>query len=379
MKLSSSLLGGLLFCFPLISAHEGHDEHESETKITGTCVEAPTTPPSASYTTQPDLMQSALNKTNAFRAQHNATALTWNTSLADAASAWASKCQWEHSGGECGENLALGYPSMADAIDAWGKERDSYDFKATAGFGERTGHFTQLVWKDTTSMGCAAIDCHDKNSLKGFMVICQYWPPGNVVGKDNEFFRQNVQAQVAAEVQPSPTSAVATVSSVRPSTTSHIAATVQQTSTTQESTTTPQISTAQATSTVEAISPAQVQVVKPIIQESSTSTSASTTSQSAATVHAKTTLQKTTAMQVPKISSIAQTTSETKTVVGISRGANYALTDSTRPASNFTKSNATEPKAMPYVDAADSLNATSWGSWAVGVTVAALVFAGTLM
>ncbi len=50
-------------------------------------------------------------------------------------------------------------------------------------------------------MGCAAVDCSGKNSLKGFMVVCEYWPPGNVVGQRNSYFRTNVQAQVHSEVR----------------------------------------------------------------------------------------------------------------------------------------------------------------------------------
>ena len=124
MKLSTSLLGSVLLFAPVIFADEDHENHGTET-IT---VAAPTSPPSASYTTETDMISSALNSTNSFREEHNATALTWNTSLADAAASWASNCQWSHSGGPTGENLAIGYVNITDAIDAWGNERDIYDF-----------------------------------------------------------------------------------------------------------------------------------------------------------------------------------------------------------------------------------------------------------
>jgi hypothetical protein len=35
----------------------------------------------------------------------------------------------------------------------WGNERDKYDFQK-AEFNKKTGHFTQLVWKGTTDVGC---------------------------------------------------------------------------------------------------------------------------------------------------------------------------------------------------------------------------------
>lgn len=201
MRLTSSTLAWSLLGSSLVSAHDAILNRAA--KIVTVYVPAPTFTPPPSYTAEPSLIDSALNSTNAFRSQHNANPLTWNTSLADAASSWASKCQWKHSGGPTGENLAIGYPDMTAAIDAWGNERSMYDFSGPTGFSEKTGHFTQLVWKDTTSTGCAAIDCTGRNSLKGFMVVCEYWPPGNVVGQGNSYFRTNVQAQVHLEVRSS--------------------------------------------------------------------------------------------------------------------------------------------------------------------------------
>jgi len=124
--------------------------------------------------------------------------------------------------GPYGENLAFGYPNASAAIEAWGDERDMYDFKKPTGFTEATGHFTQLVWKTTTQVGCAAINCgysknhgrrdtegsegSDQNEIhlvtrepdgssraQGWYVVCEYTPAGNVVGMHNKFFRMNVK------------------------------------------------------------------------------------------------------------------------------------------------------------------------------------------
>jgi hypothetical protein len=52
---------------------------------------------SSQYTSDSDFQSSILNSTNTFRSEHNATALTWNTSLATYASDYANNCVWQHS------------------------------------------------------------------------------------------------------------------------------------------------------------------------------------------------------------------------------------------------------------------------------------------
>ncbi|OAQ66760.1 SCP-like extracellular protein [Pochonia chlamydosporia 170] len=124
-----------------------------------------------------------LNSTNFYRDQHNASAVSWNKTLASFAGAYLQKsdCQFEHSGGPYGENLAEGYPNATASVEAWGNERDKYDFSDPQ-FGHDTGHFTQLVWKNTTAVGCDRRLCGEK----GWYLVCEYWPRGNVVGQFGE-------------------------------------------------------------------------------------------------------------------------------------------------------------------------------------------------
>jgi uncharacterized protein YkwD len=160
---------------------------------------APTTPESASYTDATDLRTSILNSTNFYRYEHGANFLFWNTSLASYAQNWANKCIWEHSHGPSGENLAQGYVDVTSSVDAWGDERAMYSWKGTqTGFTEATGHFTQLVWKDTTSVGCAAVDCKGVSggNIEGVFLVCEYWPAGNIVGNNDQYFEDNVGKQV---------------------------------------------------------------------------------------------------------------------------------------------------------------------------------------
>lgn len=182
----------LLYCLPTTTAIE---TTLTSTTITVT-VAAPTSPLSPTYTSPTDLQSSILNSTNFYRYEHNAPFLSWNSTLALYASNYAQKCTWAHSHGPYGENLARGYPDIPSAVDAWGNERSLYDFSTRhpTGFTEATGHFTQLVWKATRQTGCAAVDC--ASSLGGVLVVCEYYPAGNIVGDDDVYFLQNVQGQV---------------------------------------------------------------------------------------------------------------------------------------------------------------------------------------
>ncbi|TVY36728.1 Cell wall protein, partial [Lachnellula occidentalis] len=125
--------------------------------ITITRSAAPT-PTSSSYTSDGAFEKDMLDAHNFYREEHNASALSWNESSAGVAGMWAEGCRFVHSGGPTGENLAAGYANASAAVDAWGLERKKYSWKKP-GFSEATGHFTQLVWRDTRSVGCGRMSC----------------------------------------------------------------------------------------------------------------------------------------------------------------------------------------------------------------------------
>jgi hypothetical protein len=87
---------------------------------------------------------------------------------------------FEHSHGPHGENLAAGYPSATDAVVAWYDEIKDYDF-GNPGFSEECGHVTQLLWKESSKLGCAYVSCNTKNT-PGNYLVCEYDAPGNVIG-----------------------------------------------------------------------------------------------------------------------------------------------------------------------------------------------------
>ena len=126
-------------------------------------VSAPPIPTSTSYIKNSDFQDVVLSNHNFFRSEHNVSDLTWNDTLATFASNWAKKCEFEHSGGPYGENLAAGYQNATAAVEGWANERQGYDFKKPTGFSEKTGHFTQLVWANTTTVGCGREACNGEN------------------------------------------------------------------------------------------------------------------------------------------------------------------------------------------------------------------------
>lgn len=89
-----------------------------------------------------------------------------------------------------------GAATVTDSIDVWGEERKQYDFR-NPGFHEQTGHFTQLVWKTTTEVGCGRTFCNGNNDVPGWYeyleggydtdstryLVCEYFPRGNVIGE----------------------------------------------------------------------------------------------------------------------------------------------------------------------------------------------------
>ncbi|CEJ82075.1 hypothetical protein VHEMI02166 [[Torrubiella] hemipterigena] len=130
-----------------------------------------------------------------YRSQHSAKDLKWSTKLAGLAQKKINSCKFEHDDEPYGENLAYNSEkTWASFINQWGGERTQYDFNRPTGYSDDTGHFTQLVWKDTTSLGCGYTKCS-----YGVLVSCFYDPQGNIEGDNNKYFKDNVGKQVSGK------------------------------------------------------------------------------------------------------------------------------------------------------------------------------------
>ncbi|CAG2176580.1 unnamed protein product [Oppiella nova] len=59
--------------------------------------------------------------------------------------------------------------------------------------GEGAGHFTQLVWKSSTGLGCARCAGREPGGAwYETYVVCNYKPQGNIVTDDKRYYHENV-------------------------------------------------------------------------------------------------------------------------------------------------------------------------------------------
>nr|MCH9698007.1 hypothetical protein [Gammaproteobacteria bacterium] len=147
----------------------------------------------------PAEIQAFLDAHNTHRAAHGAPPVSWSNTIADSAQNFIDTCPTAHSGTGFGENLAWANPtgSITGSVNGWYNEVNLYDFN-NPGFSFQTGHFTQVVWKNTTEIGCGVkTDCPTPQSWPfAYHLVCQYSPAGNVTGQ----FPQNVMPLVPTAV-----------------------------------------------------------------------------------------------------------------------------------------------------------------------------------
>jgi uncharacterized protein YkwD len=117
--------------------------------------------------------------------------LSWSSDLAGVALSHATKCVFDHSENSFGENLyaAVGStPTPAEVVSSWVSEVADYDYSSNScSPGAVCGHYTQVVWRNTATVGCAAVTCTANSPFGGsdpwINWVCNYDPPGNFVGE----------------------------------------------------------------------------------------------------------------------------------------------------------------------------------------------------
>lgn len=147
------------------------------------------------------LHSTALSDHNTYRAKHHSPKMTLSDSLNNSAQTWAQHLatigKLEHTPSnqrQYGENLYVSYTTQTsiaagtlahEAVKSWYNEVSSYNY-ANPGFSGTTGHFTQVVWKSSTQLGCGAAQgtaTVNGTKFNAFYVVCHYAPAGNVIGQ----------------------------------------------------------------------------------------------------------------------------------------------------------------------------------------------------
>ena len=78
--------------------------------------------------------------------------------------------------------------ATAGVVQGWAAEASNYNYGTNScAPGKVCGHYTQLVWRNTTHVGCAMKECDKNSPFSGFsrwwFWVCDYSPPGNFVGQ----------------------------------------------------------------------------------------------------------------------------------------------------------------------------------------------------
>ncbi|XP_034487729.1 transcription factor mef2A [Drosophila innubila] len=124
----------------------------------------------------------------------NMREIVWDDELAARAQQWADNCQFRHDPHRTinrftmGQNLAVIWstapldPDDGDfpsRIQNWFNEVQKYSFGDA--WSPKTGHYSQLVWGETSLVGCGFAEYKD-NVKYNKLYVCNYGPGGNVVG-----------------------------------------------------------------------------------------------------------------------------------------------------------------------------------------------------
>jgi len=139
-----------------------------------------------------DLKSESLAAHHKWRSAVKVPDLVWNNTLAASAKKWAETIarngRSSHSQNRVntGENISYGTTSsntIEGLVGLWGAEKKYFVSgrtypKCTSRYESDVWHYTQLVWKKTTQVGCGMGYSNGRS-----WYVCQYYPRGNMMGQ----------------------------------------------------------------------------------------------------------------------------------------------------------------------------------------------------
>ncbi len=156
----------------------------------------------SAYALDKALETQLLGSHNDWRAKVGVSPLKWSADVAKVAQTYANQlakngCSMDHSDSDYGENIywasaqrvvkssgqrvnQVQAVSGEAVVNAWGSEVEDYDYASnTCAQGAVCGHYTQVVWSNTKTVGCGMALCADKAQVW----VCNYAPAGNFMGE----------------------------------------------------------------------------------------------------------------------------------------------------------------------------------------------------
>ncbi|KAI9659040.1 MAG: hypothetical protein M1821_002000 [Bathelium mastoideum] len=185
----------------------------SSSSVAAPVTSAPASTSSSAPLPTDSMASAAVVRHNDHRRNHTGTPdVAWDDTLASEAQTVANMCNWTHvttvGSGDYGQNYGASPAgsTIEDAIEMWYSETNIF---LSSYYGQLSpanrgctdegngayscpeyGHFTQMIWKATTKIGCAIGDCSngyvggDGGDAPGsddpVFQVCNYGPPGNV-------------------------------------------------------------------------------------------------------------------------------------------------------------------------------------------------------
>ena len=123
---------------------------------------------------------------NKYRSQVGAPDIVWSDNLAAVAQDWANQVadqpQITHSNNSYGENLYWGSTEATpyQVVYLWASEQRYYHGEVIDNSNYMIfGHYTQIVWAETTELGCGKA----KSESGRVVWVCNYNPSGNYIGE----------------------------------------------------------------------------------------------------------------------------------------------------------------------------------------------------